>query len=70
MVYSSGLENRQAERLREFESLPLRHDSADLPLGKTDESLRREYDWTASSEFTSVKRASAVYSSRIAVGYT
>ena len=25
MVYSSGLENRQAERLREFESHPLRH---------------------------------------------
>ncbi len=24
MVYSSGLENRQAERLREFESPPLR----------------------------------------------
>ncbi len=34
MVYSSGLENRQAERLREFESLLLRHEII-LPQGLT-----------------------------------
>ena len=70
----SGLVRRSWKPLfsqenREFESLPLRQEMSEVPLGTSDIFLRSRRFRTASSESTSVKRASAVYSSKIAVGY-
>ena len=51
MVYGSGLENRQAERPRGFESHPLRHDIFDFRF--------QIFDWSEPSEALNTTRVAA-----------